>query len=182
MDIPEQEQQRVNSILDKLADVPTASFEVGPIDGFLFVSYIQLACRHPEAGGITGKRMEELARIIQDALASRVPEVGELLERGWHREHDIPRLVIEDEASQYFSTLHLHRQMEVITQITALGLACDLLSQMLPLSSDKIMTDALRKADEIVKQMSEIEITNMIDELDRQHHEFHQTEETDDNN
>lgn len=182
MDIPEQEQQDVNSILDKLAGVPPASLKVSPLDCFLLASYLQLALTHPQAGGITGKRIEEIARTLQEALASHAPEVGEILEKGWHSKRDIPRLVVESEASQYFSTLHMYRQMEIVVQITALGLTCDLLSQMLPLSSNKIMTDALRKADELVKQMPEIEISNMINDLDQSYHNIYSPDETHDNN
>lgn len=54
------------------------------------ISLVQLACRHPgvRMGGLR-QDGEYLARELQQRLAESSPELGRLLERGWHEVFDV---------------------------------------------------------------------------------------------
>ena len=182
MNAPNPEQESINSMFEKLSALTTANLEVGPIDGFLIVSYIQIALRHPLAEGAAARRIKQIARTVQAALASRVPEVGELLEKGWVETNEVPRAVLEENPLDNFASLSIDRQREIAVNITALGLIADYLSSLVSLPSEAIMADALRKADEMVKQLSDEEVLGQSQALDQEYHEFNFTDETHDHN
>lgn len=182
MDIPEPEQQRFNAMFAKLANLSIASFELGPIDGFLIVSYLQIALRHPQAGNSTAKRVTQIGRIIQNALASKVPEVGEFLERGWTKEHDVPRMELEDETIAYYSHLPKNYQVEIVANSIALRIACGLISEMNGKPIEDVFNLICQKADEVIDQMDESDISHTIMVMDLSHQEINETDEDHDHN
>lgn len=53
------------------------------------ITHIQLATRHPGNRGPASEDATLIARAIQGAIALRSPELGRLLEQGWHPAYDV---------------------------------------------------------------------------------------------
>ena len=163
------EQQNLSAIFAKLAKLPTANLEVDAVHGFLVVCYIQLACKHPEAPKDTNQRMEVFARTIQLALASRLPEVGPLLEKGWHREHDVPRVEAEQEPIAYYSHLPENYQAEIVANSIALQMACDVISKLTKASAEAVFEQICSDANKTLDQMTKGDIFHIIATMDLTH-------------
>jgi hypothetical protein len=182
MSVTPDEQQRFNSMYAKLANVPNASLQLGPIDGFVIVSYLQIALRHPQAGGSMAKRVKQIGRIIQDALASQVPEAGEFLEKGWSPEYHVFWMEPENETIACYSHLPKEYQVEIVANSIALQIACLLISEMNGKPREDIFSIVCSKAAEVIDQMDESDISHVIMTMDLSHQVIDETDEDDDNN
>jgi len=58
-------------------------------DTWLLISGIQLAASHPSLGQATKDELTRVGREFQRAIVDVHPEAADLLEKGWHREHDV---------------------------------------------------------------------------------------------
>lgn len=83
------EEQRLLKLagLALTSDLAT-SYNLAIRDLWLIVSALQLTVAHPRLHEPMKGINEALGRKLQQEIASKLPEVDELLEMGWHREHD----------------------------------------------------------------------------------------------
>lgn len=82
------EMRRVATILARIPDI---EFCVDAAGVFALIGQIQLVCRHPGNVGRSRTWAEGFARELQNCLAVHSPELGRLVERGWHAVFDVPR-------------------------------------------------------------------------------------------
>lgn len=81
-----------NDLAEGIAQCRGISLELEASDAVYLISVIQLASRHPTGRlSPTVQRVLTLARGLQDALAEQSPDVGRILEQGWHEVFDVPR-------------------------------------------------------------------------------------------
>ncbi|HTU18534.1 MAG TPA: hypothetical protein VMG10_10780 [Gemmataceae bacterium] len=65
--------------------------ELSPTQAVSIIGIIQLACRHPGTRGSASRETAEaFARLMQASLERRSPDLGRLVERGWHEVFDVP--------------------------------------------------------------------------------------------
>ena len=62
-------------------------FEVSPLDAWAILSAIQIAIRHPKCNGEIAERAVEVARTIQEHIASE-GVLKTVADMGWNPEHD----------------------------------------------------------------------------------------------
>lgn len=72
-------------------------FALRPGDAFQVVAVLQYAWRNPALSPVQRGTVESLARGLQRLIARIDPEVGAILEMGWHTEYDRPKEGIEPE-------------------------------------------------------------------------------------
>lgn len=73
----------------KLAvDPTTIELQMDMLNGWVLVSALQLATRHPEMSGVMKQMLTKLGRGIQGRIAEKYPDAGKLLEKGWHKQFD----------------------------------------------------------------------------------------------
>lgn len=75
--------------LGRLKDLPEMKLVLTPVEAWIVMSNLQLACRHPGNLGPSRHLAEAVARRIQDFYGQRDPELGRLAEQGWHECFDV---------------------------------------------------------------------------------------------
>lgn len=59
---------------------------LGPLEAYVLLGCIQLACRHPENNGQASEIGEHIGRRIQQALAPEPGPLAEVLELSWNKQ------------------------------------------------------------------------------------------------
>lgn len=70
-----------------LQDLEDFWLSLSPVDGWCVLSYLQLACRHPDSHGYTRDRVKHVAECIEYQVA-RAPALREVARRGWSPDYD----------------------------------------------------------------------------------------------
>jgi hypothetical protein len=77
---------------ERLAAHGPVRLDLGVAECVTLIAVIQLASRHPAARSSPSiQEAVAIARQIQDGMAAREPDIGRLLERGWHSVFDVER-------------------------------------------------------------------------------------------
>ena len=75
--------------VELVKDETPIEFMVLPHRAFMILSAIQLACVHPEVGEELKSTWRVIGLRIQLHVERLHPELMELMEAGWEREHDV---------------------------------------------------------------------------------------------
>lgn len=70
--------------------------ELDVASAICIISNIQLARRHPANNGQAGMLAERVARILQEKIGEKFPEVEHMLELGWDEKYDKAKVSLRD--------------------------------------------------------------------------------------
>jgi ribulose 1,5-bisphosphate carboxylase large subunit-like protein len=83
------EQEHLASLIPMMKDDESLHIGIKVRDAWMVVSAIQLASRHPEVKGEQKAWMIHVAHQFQAAVTQLYPQVGQIMEMGWHPEFDV---------------------------------------------------------------------------------------------
>lgn len=84
----ETEIKEIAHAFEQLSELPPILIQINPDTGFFLLAQLQLALRHPGNTGNGAQTIRQFAIGLQERLTELCPEVGDVLEKGWHPEFD----------------------------------------------------------------------------------------------
>ena len=88
---PATEAQHLAALVPMMKDEHPFTVKILVRDAWMLVAAIQLSTTAPNVGNSQRKWMTHVAKQFQGAIDAIYPEVGQILEMGWHREFDVER-------------------------------------------------------------------------------------------
>jgi hypothetical protein len=85
------EDEFMRKALPAMQDDTPLQVEIRVSDAWFLTSAVQLATRHPDMSRAQKKRMTQIARQFEKAIAQRHPEAEEVLLMGWDERYDVDK-------------------------------------------------------------------------------------------
>jgi hypothetical protein len=146
----------------KLKDIPI-HLTLDGLSAFTIIAQIQLALRHPKNRGESANAAREIARHLEEAIASVIPALGITLEKGWHPENDVKFPPCG------YRKLDIEYQAEIIVNCIALQLACSALSEVSGKPRSHWADAIGDQARNMVDAMTDESIARAIEQLETMH-------------
>ncbi len=150
---------------ERLADAPDIPLVIGADAAFLLLAQLQLALRHPANRGESAEVVRGFAVELQRYIAQYIPDLIDLIEKGWHPEFDQDPLNGRQRTT--YQHLALDVQEEVLANSFALGMACEILAKMSGHSPSAWVQELAQRANDQVDAMPELAVIQQVKELDR---------------